>query len=179
MREGGDLSQRTRVRVPMPGFYVAYNGEGGMDSSDCTFGNGFLTVRVVFVDINFDRLGNTEKENALAGYSHFYREVRAKFAECGDRDIAFGHARGKCIENGYLTGIVDREDFEMMYKPLVNHDEMLREGGIEIGMLRKLAGMIHRKLLKGKTRDEIIFELELEGDEIEVPDNFDEYRGLA
>ena len=166
----------------MPEFYVAGSGEGKMNSLGDTFGNEFLTVKVVFIDINFDRLKNTEKENTLAGYSYFYKELRAKLAECHDRDLAFDHAHKKCIENGYLIGIVDREDFEMMYKPIVNRDEMLREGGreegIDIGMLRKLVGLIHRKLLKGKTREEIIAELGLDGDEIRILDGFDDYTHL-
>ena len=50
--------------------------------------------------------------------------------------------------------------------------------GIEQGRLVHLLTSIQRKRLKSKTREQIIGELELEGDEIKILDDFESYEHM-
>ena len=52
------------------------------------------------------------------------------------------------------------------------------EQGIEKGELKQVVSLIRKKLAKNKSRDEIIAELELEGNQIDILDNYDKYKDL-
>ncbi|MCL1790491.1 MAG: hypothetical protein FWG40_03890 [Peptococcaceae bacterium] len=56
--------------------------------------------------------------------------------------------------------------------------EEKRREGREEGELRVLVHLIHRKMLKNKTREQIIEELELNDAEVKILDRFDEYANL-
>jgi hypothetical protein len=53
-----------------------------------------------------------------------------------------------------------------------------REEGIEKGDLKRLISLIDKKLLKHKTREQIIDELEIDASEIDILDNLEKYKEL-
>ena len=58
-----DLTRSKEIEVPMPEFYVAYNGKSKMKLDRAEFGNEFLQVKVHFRDINFDKLQDQAPDN--------------------------------------------------------------------------------------------------------------------
>ncbi|MCL1918568.1 MAG: hypothetical protein FWG14_09680 [Peptococcaceae bacterium] len=69
---------------------------------------------------------------------------------------------------GYLMECMDEKE----------RIDTAREEGREEGELEKLIGLIHRKMLKNKTREQIADELELNEAEAEILENFDKYTYL-
>ena len=47
-------------------------------------------------------------------------------SEGASSEISFEHAVGQCKKDGYLKGVVDKEDFIMEYKPLYSREDDLR-----------------------------------------------------
>jgi len=42
---------------------------------------------------------------------------------------AFTEARVECINKGYLSGLIEKEEFVMFYKDILDYDTQLREEG--------------------------------------------------
>ena len=192
---GKTLSSNNKVEIPLPEFYVAYNGNKPFSKKHLTFGNDFLQVKAILVDINFDNLKDQNPGNTLAGYSYFVKCLRDKKAQGAPDAIAITYAVDQCKKEKYLSGIVDKEDFIMVTQEdilriLYPTEEMVRaeawedgleEGrqvGLQEGHIVSIIKQIHRKLLKSKTRAQIIEELELDEDDIKILDNFDSYKHL-
>ena len=157
-----DLTQPTAIEFPMPEFYVAYNGIREMKHDKSEFENEFLRVKVNFRDINFDRLQEQSPDNSLAGYSYFYKEYRSATAEGVNVEEAFDNARKKCVEKGYLKEIIDKEEFIMMYKPLVNREESVRLGAREEGR-EEASETMYRVAVKRGVPNDVLADLALTG----------------
>lgn len=189
--EGKSMSRGASFDIPMPEFYIIYSGKQTFNEQYLTFGNSFLRVNAKLVDIDFDKLTDKQPSNILAGYSFFLKQMEVKQAEGETRTAAFNYAVQQCIRNSYLHGIVEKEEFMMFNQALIDFlyptAEQLQEyalakakeegveRGLEQGQLKQLVFLIHRKLLKSKTREQIIDELEMDEDGIRVLDNFDSY----
>jgi len=142
--------------MPIPEFYVVYNGTAPIKEpiSDIHIQSDSMLIKatVNIIDIRFNKLGNTEPDNALAGYSYFYK-VYDEHRHAGISDTeAFDNARQACIAKGYLKGFIDREDFIMFYKEFVmDYDRQLKEEAKYLGRLEgiqegKLEGIQEGKL---------------------------------
>ena len=180
-----------KIDIPLPEFYVAYNGDRAFSKDYLAFGNDFIKVNVRIVDIRFDSLKNKEPSDILAGYSFFIGQLMSakRSQNCTD-DEAFIYAIEQCKKYGYLQGLVDKEDFIMyqvdVRKILFPTEEELqeyarREGrkeGRQEGRLAILVDLIHRKMQKQLSRQQIINELEMDEDDIKVLDNFENYKYL-
>ena len=153
-----DLTQSTEIEVPMPEFYVVYNGKRKMKQDKSEFGNKFLQVKVHFLDINFDKLQDQTPDNSLAGYSYFYKEYRERIEEGSSSEKSFDYARQKCIEKGYLKEIIEKEEFVVMFRPLVNREESIRLGARE-----ETAEAMYRTAVEKGASDEILKHLALTG----------------
>ena len=140
------LSSRMKINIPKPEFYVCYNGKLPYNKETLTFGNEFLKVNVKLVDINFANLKFKEQSNKLAGYSYFYSQFDLKKEAGATKEQAFNYAREMCIKNGYLLGIVDKEEFIMQYRPLIDWEDELRYEG----ELKGLEKGIEKGIEKGK-----------------------------
>ena len=119
--------------LPVPEFYVAYNGVKPLDSNYSTFvleREGIkIDIQVKIVDIHFEELTDVEASNTLAGYAYFYKIYDECIAQGATRDSAFSTARDECIKNGYLRGYVDKEDFIVFYKDILDYDtQLIKEG---------------------------------------------------
>ena len=125
--------QQKIANLPLPELYVAYNGTKRLNDIYSTFKlehTGIkIDVNVKIIDIRYDNLEDKETTNTLAGYSYFYKI----YDECIKKDIpskeAFETAREECIKQGYLQGFIDREDFIMFYKDILDYDTQLKEEG--------------------------------------------------
>ena len=117
-----------------------------------------MQVKVYFLDINFDKLQDQAPDNSLAGYSYFCKEYREKIAEGLSSEETFNHARQKCIEKGYLKGIIEKEEFAVMFRPLVDREESIRDGARE-----ETAEIMYRAAVEKGASDEILKHLALAG----------------
>ena len=124
---------------PLPELYVAYNGTAPLSEKTSNFkidheGNKVdLTVNIV--DIHYENLNITTPDNALAGYSFFYKV----YDECKtaglSNDEAFKNAREKCIEQGHMKGFIEKEAYIVEYKDFfyLDYDAQLKAEGIAEG----------------------------------------------
>jgi len=129
---GIELSQSSPIQVPMPEFYVVYNGKRKYSESKLNFENDFIKVSPKLVNIHFDKIKNQNPDNSLAGYSYFYKHYDAARATGASIDKAFECAVQQCSKAGYLANVIDKEDFMSVYTPLFSYEDDLRaEGRIE------------------------------------------------
>jgi len=122
--------------LPTPEFYVVYNGAAPLKDTTSTFMFGCdgmkIEVEVKIVDIHFDKLRDKESDNALAGYAFFYKVYEGQIKKGLSPEKAFDAARVECIRNGYLAGFIDKEEFIVFYKDILDYDTQLRaEGKVE------------------------------------------------
>ena len=181
--EGKSMSSGRKFDIPLPEFYIVYNGKQEFTKSYLTFGNDFLRVSAKLVNINFDMLTNQEPTNVLAGYSYFFKQMDNKLTAGATRTEAFKHAVNQCIKNGYLHNVVEKEDFIMYQDAVLDYlfpskERLSWVEGYEEGELKQLVQLIHKKKLKSKSREQIIEELEMDETNIEILDNFDAYTHL-
>ena len=112
--ENKNISGSKKVHIPLPEFYIAYNGDKPFSKSYLTFGNEFLKVNVKLVDIRFNSLKDKEPSSTLAGYSYFISMLAFAKKEYNYTDEeAFSYAVKQCRKYGYLQGIIDKEGFIM------------------------------------------------------------------
>ena len=121
------------LALPMPEFYVAYNGAKPLKSDYSTFvleHEGIkIDVKVKIVDIHFEGLADIMPANTLAGYAFFYKVYDDGIRQGMTREAAFSAARDECIKQGYLRGYVEKEDFIVFYKDILDYDTQLRQEG--------------------------------------------------
>ena len=123
---GFELSKSTKIYVPKPEFYVVYNGSDNYDEKKLVFGNDFIIVKPKIINIHFDSLKDKQPSNSLAGYSFFYKQYEIAIRKGVLKDEAFAFAIEECKKCGYLTGVVDKEDFIMSYAPVFSYEEDLK-----------------------------------------------------
>jgi len=126
-----DLYSTSRIPdFPTPEFYVVYNGVAPLKETTSVFtleSIGMnIDVEVKIVDIHFDKLNDVESDNALAGYAFFYKVYGEHIQKGLSAEKAFEVARVECIEKGYLTGFINKEEFIVFYKDFLDYDTQLR-----------------------------------------------------
>ncbi|MCL2387051.1 MAG: Rpn family recombination-promoting nuclease/putative transposase [Defluviitaleaceae bacterium] len=119
---------------PLPEFYVAYNGEKPLEEEFSTFkldyGGVKVEVEVKILDIHFENLEDTRPDNALAGYSFFYKVFDDGLQAGLSNEEAFVKAREESMSRGYLKDFINKEEFIMDYKDhLFDYDIQLRLQG--------------------------------------------------
>jgi hypothetical protein len=116
--------------LPTVEFYVVYNGTAELKEEYSTFKQDNTGIKiekkVKIVDIRFNKLNTTSKENSLVGYAYFYNEYDNNIKNGASKEKAFETARTKCINEGYMQGFIEREDFIMFYKNFLDYDEQLK-----------------------------------------------------
>ena len=144
-------SETACIDMPLPEFFVAYIGEKPFNEERLEVECESMRITVKLVDINFDNLKDQRPEGMLAGYSYFQKQFRLKKAEGASSEDSFEHAVGQCKKDGYLKGVVDKEDFivKYRYKPLYSReDELWYERGLEMLEIAIKAGASGEILLK-------------------------------
>ena len=142
--------------LPVPEFYVAYNGTAPLKETCSIFNLEYNDIRIEMkvniIDIRFEQLADHAPDNALAGYSYFYK-VYDEIMETGvTPDEAFVKARDACMEQSYLQGIIEKEGFIVFYKDFLNYDTQLYEEGRAEGEARGLAQGKAQGLAQGKVQ---------------------------
>ena len=178
---GIELSQMKKIDVPMPEFYVVYNGKRGYNAKNLHFGNDFITINVKLINLNQQvedgDLDMLDKQNMLVGYTYFYQQ----YDEAKDRgdtsEQAFAYATQQCEVHGYYTKMTERSDFKMTGPLLMTREEDLRwqgyyegqedgrEEGREEGRGEGIAHSAEKLLLKGFVLGEI-------ADMLDVPEEW-------
>ena len=132
--------------LPVPEFYVVYNGTKPLESEYSMFELKYegikINVKVKMVDIHFVELKETEATNTLTGYAFFYKIYDDGIQQGLTRELAFDVARDECIKHGYLHGYVEREDFVMFYKDFLDYDTQLKQEGKAEGILEAAIRMV-------------------------------------
>jgi len=125
--------QQKIIDLPLPEFYVAYNGVKKLTDIYSTFALSHVAVKidikVKIVDIHYENLENIDTNNVLAGYSFFYKIYDGHIRSGLSSQESFITAREACITHGYLKGFIDKEDFVMHYKDILDYDTQLKEEG--------------------------------------------------
>jgi len=123
--------------LPVPEFYVVYNGAAPLADSYSTFNLDYpgikIDIEVKILDIHFHKLKETENTNALAGYSFFYKVFDESIIKGKSRQDAFDTARDECIKHGYMPGFIRKEDLIMFYKDFLDYDTQLKAEAREEG----------------------------------------------
>jgi len=126
--------------LPVPEFYVAYNGTKPLerDYSSFAFNHEGININVMvkIVDIHFENLTDVETANTLAGYSFFYKVYDEGIQQGLTREMAFTTARDECIKHGYLHGYVEKEDFIVFYKDILDYDTQLKQESEARGIMK-------------------------------------------
>ena len=156
------FSRKKLENLPIPEFYVAYNGSEKQKEDNSIFKIEHESIKiditVKIVNIHFDSLEDTTTTNAVAGYAYFYKNYETNVANGLTKPQAFEQARLKCIEEGYLTSFIEKEDFIMFYKDFLDYDKQLEtealeraeDRGVERGLERGLAKGLEKGLEKGR-----------------------------
>jgi len=136
-QNGLSLHDKKKItELPVPEFYVIYNGERPQNHTHSTFSLDSdvmkVNVQVKTMSLQYQNLTNPEPSNNLAGYAFLYHEYNKARKTGKSRQEAFTVACKECIKNRYLLGIVDKEDFIMDYKDIFDRDtHLLAEGKAE------------------------------------------------
>ena len=159
---------------PKAEFYVAYNGSRAIDVEQSEFRLDYTDIKIYakvnIVDIHFEKLDDVEPTNALAGYSFFYK-VFDEGREAGlSIDEAFAKAREVCVAQGYLKGFIEKEEFVLNYKDILDYDTQLKEEGkIEgktEGIYNQAKSTAIKMLLKNHPIEEVVYFTELTHEEV-------------
>lgn len=126
------------TQFPIVEFYVAYNGQAKLKEQVSTFeiDNAHIKVAVTvnIIDIHFENLESQEADDTLAGYAYFYSQYDKLRQNGASGEEAFAQSRIKCIENGFLKGLIEKEEYVMFYKDIFDYDKQLLTEGMEAGM---------------------------------------------
>jgi len=148
------FSQQKIPDLPVPEFYVVYNGQKPLTDIYSTFNlesKGIkVDVQVKILDIHYNNLQDVSPNNTLVGYSYFYKTYDEGIANGQSRQSAFEAARETTIKKGYLHGFIDKEDFIMFYKDILDYDTQLKAEGVEEGIAKGKAEGLAKGLAKGK-----------------------------
>ena len=146
-------SRRKLEKLPAPEFYVAYNGTEKLNANTSSFKIDHESIKiditVKIANIHFDNLENTKTTNAVAGYAYFYKTYEAGVGSGLTTSQAFEQARYKCIETGYLTSFIEKEDFIMFYKDFLDYDKQLETEALERAEDRAMERGIAKGMEKG------------------------------
>ena len=146
-----DLHSNKKVHLPSPDdvkFILLYNGKDTFKKDYEPFYKG---QDITMLDIRYNQLKNKETNSTLAGYSYMIQKREDKINELTvkgfEKNIAETMALNYAIKEtknaGYLTHILEKEDFHMIMTnigELVDYEKDLiyagEERGIEIGEQR-------------------------------------------
>lgn len=168
------------IRIPTPQFIVFYNGvEDQPERQELKLSNAYtvkgekiaLELKVLVLNVN---LGKNEALmdacKSLKDYAIYVDKVR-QYRKRMSLEDAIDQAAEECIEEGVMTEFLNRNRKKVKELSILEYTaeqaiayswEDGREEGREEGARRKLYEQIEKKLVKGKTAEEIADDLEEE-----------------
>jgi hypothetical protein len=162
-----ELYRKRLVRIPMPEFYVLFNGTQDVpdrqvlclsDAFREAAGRGapMLELEVTVVNINYGRSPRIlEKDRNLGGYSYFIHLVRSFQKEGLTKEESVGKAVQDCIRQNILKEFLTRNGSEVENMLTAEWDwkvaeevwrEEAFEEGLERGKLEAARKMLEEKL---------------------------------
>ena len=125
---------RKKIMPPKPEMYIVYNGVDEITETFSSFEMEYrgvsLNIKVPIIDIRYDSLENKDVEDPVTGYAYFHHRREEFTAQGYSFDDAFTKARQECIDEGYLKGFIESEEF-VMFKSIMDYEEQkLAEGEI-------------------------------------------------
>ena len=140
------LSDATKIELPDVECYVAYTGKQKYSEEDLVYDGKFLKLSPRLVNIRFEKLAMKDKGSKLAGYSYFqHKREEAREMKMSPSEV-FDYAVSECRKNGYLGEMIERTDFVVKYKDVVDREEELmlacREEGLQAGMQKVFCAVI-------------------------------------
>jgi len=149
-----ELSGTKKVKIPTPEFYVAYTGLKKFNEKNLTFEpNEYIKIKADFLDMKYEKLQNKDVNNAVAGYTFFIETYYNEIFKGKSREEAFITAQKETKKRGYLSDIIDKEEFMLAYKPIIDIEADMMQGGleagIEIGMGRGMGIGMEKGMEKG------------------------------
>ena len=110
------------VKIPMPKFYVLYNGEKELTETTLKLSSAFLMedgggvdleLVVHVIDINYERNHEVlDKSPSLKGYSYLIAKIREFRKEGLSRDVAIAKAVRTCINEDILADFLNEHNYE-------------------------------------------------------------------
>ncbi|MCL1835345.1 MAG: hypothetical protein FWG48_04215 [Oscillospiraceae bacterium] len=167
-REGISIHTEKEIQFPKPELYVVYNGKKPYGKSyeryDC---GDFMQINVPVIDIHFGTLSNKSVNNYLAGYAYFQNEFESKQSSNATALEAFNYAVMKCKQNGFLKGIVEKEDFIAVFSNVFSYDNQLRAEGRAEGRAETVVEIAKNMLASGVALNIIITTTGLTKEQVE------------
>jgi hypothetical protein len=128
--KGIDIHTEKEVIFPKPELYVVYNGKSVYNKDYETYeSSDFMRVKVKIKNIRYPVLSNNDPGNYLTGYSYLQYEHESKQLEGWTPKDSFEYAVQQCKQKGYLKGIIEKEDFVIMFNDVFSYDNQLRAEG--------------------------------------------------
>ncbi len=175
IKENGlNIHRPSSISIPIPEFYVVYNGLTELKECEYTLNNNFfessefISLRVPIIDVNYNKIPTKAIDNndMLCGYSFCisklreYQKAKMKYKE------AINKLREELKQKNLLLDYLDGKEFEdMVLGTWTYEDEMnaFKEQGIEQGIEQAIV-----KLFKnGMTAVVIAENLDLELSSVE------------
>lgn len=158
-----DLFSKRRVDIPQPEFYVVYNGRQMLITERLTLFptnplNQSLDVNVKVKDIKYSntKYMQSEKGDALQGYSYFVERTEYYKKKGHDSSTAFDLAVKDSIDNNFLTNYWNKEGFVVMAKEMYTIEDEMRDRkkeGIEEGKKEAIRKMAQKGMSKADIAD--------------------------
>jgi len=163
-----ELSSNQKIHLPEPEFYIAYNGETPYQASLLSLNLGEqLAVQIKLVDINYPNIVDKSPSNQLAGYAFFIQTYYDGIRQGLDRRQAFLAAQQMSRARGYLSDIIDKEEFMLAYAPIVDREKEAREADAAMIKSYFLHEQVMKMLNKGLTLEVISDLIEMSVDDLE------------
>jgi len=177
----GSIYRKTLIKLPIPKFYVVYNGKDTPRDSVLKLSDAYvdkskafdLEVRARIVDIEYERFcrcaetsgSHPEQYSNVYGYSFLVHEIHKNLDKGIRRDQAIKRAVEKCIEEGILTEYIKNKGLEELLAMLsyeYNHaDEIAyraeesKEEGRQEGKAEVLSEIVPRLINLGLSVEDI------------------------
>jgi len=167
---GGVLYREKLIRLPMPKFYVLYNGKSSYPSTgtmrlsdafmkDETYSDETsLELVVNVININHGKMpANLQANKELQGYAQFVEKVQTNENAGLELSEAIRRAVNECISAGILAEFFEkyRDEVESMFSLVYDEELALKyakEEGIEVGMERGIGVGMERGIGVGMER---------------------------
>ena len=129
------------VKIPLPQFYVLYNGKSKLAFDTLRLSDAFLLkgertdldLVVHVIDINYESKGEIlEKCDSLNGYAYLIAKIREFKDNGASQDKAIANAVRICINEGILTDFLSKENYrevcDMLFYEYSLEDELAVRG---------------------------------------------------
>lgn len=166
------IYQAKAIKIPIPEFYVVYNGRKGLDEEKMDLKvnfdgeeSEFLRVKTNIININYDSLDKSiyNHSKIIYGYSYFIYRINENRKIENNLQEAIEIAKREALERGYLVEYLNRKEFITMITKILTIEDRLEfmkkegiEQGIKQGIIKEKEETAKNLLVTGMDIDFII-----------------------